>query len=426
MSKENDTPKNDKRSKDDEKPNDFKTSADARTSKDVKTAKENTSIDDEPSKKKQKVDRNGINVFELSRDCETNKCKSQLKSSLKPIKEIDSTEDLPMEISCEESTKSENSSAKKVKPIIWVKDINKMMDSDQCIRWLEMINFIQKPNHLINGMKVVAGHKFSTTRPIVNGVQQSLKVKKINREYLIKIEKLYKKYFFKSVNDTIVIIANIINIIEMSNQYHKERINKSFNKGTKAEIIKERYDAGLLNKRHKTILETKLKKNFKDVVSSFEESEFDLAFQLFFISILSVHKVLKQPKLKKGSIFRSLVLLLNDSLENSEYPKILSLIHSKTFRPNCIDLITQIKDSRVIDPGVINRMPLLFEPPKKSLEYFQAVIKDVNLDLKEDLEILIDNAASHCSINSIFKDRVDSSTVTETIQSPVNSDGTYQ
>ncbi|XP_029347788.1 uncharacterized protein LOC100570368 [Acyrthosiphon pisum] len=313
-----------------------------------------------------------------------------------------------------------------------------MMDADQCTRWLKMINFVQKPNHQINSMKLLADDKLSTI-PKENGVKPALKVNKMNREYLIKIEKLYKKYFCKSVIDTIVIIANIINIIELSNQYHKERINKSLNKRTEAEKLKERYDASRLNERHKRILGTKFKKNFKDVVSSFEDSEFDLAFQMFFLSILSVHQALKQPKLKKGSIFRNLVLLLKDNLDNSEYPQIFSLFNSMTFRPNCIDLITKIEDNRVIDPEVVNRMPLFFEPSNNSLEYFQAVIKAATTDSKEDLEILIDNATSQCFINSIFKDPVDSSTVTETIQSTLNSnkiiqqwfltknpDGTYQ
>lgn len=68
----------------------------------------------------------------------------------------------------------------------------------------------------------------------------------------------------------------------MSNKYHKSRMDESFKKKSEAEKLKERCDAIRLHSRHKTILETKLKNNFVEVVPSYNEPDFESAFQMFF------------------------------------------------------------------------------------------------------------------------------------------------
>jgi len=135
----------------------FKTSIDDKTSKDVTMTKadktyynNNSYIDDEPAKKKQKVDTNRIHFMKLvsSREDETKPFKPQFKSLLKPIKEIASTssEEGPMETGCEESTKSElKSSDKIVKPKILVKDPNELMNADEYIRGQKILNFDKNP-----------------------------------------------------------------------------------------------------------------------------------------------------------------------------------------------------------------------------------------------------------------------------------------
>ncbi|KAL4143659.1 hypothetical protein QTP88_005969 [Uroleucon formosanum] len=428
---------------------DLKTSKNDKKSKVVKTSKNsNTSIDDEPAKKKKKLDTNGIDVLKLvlSREGETHKFKSQFKSALKSNKEMasTSTEEVPMVIDCDEVTESENSSTKNLKPRIWVIDVKKMMDEDNLLRWKEMILPDNKFKHPTNGLKKIVVAKPSTNGPKpssnstkVNGIKQPLNCKNQVKGNLIEIENLYKKYFSKSVQDTIVIIANILNIISMSNKHHKARMDESFKKKSEAEKLKERCDANRLHGRHKKILETKLKNNFITVVSSFEEPEFDSAFQMFFLSILTVLRVLDQPKFRKGSIFKNLVLLLWNSLKNSDYnhPKVYNMFRSKAFRPDCIDLISLIEDSRDTDPGVTDRMSLFFVSTVNSREYFQAVIDAVTSDSNEDLGVLIDNASSQCCIYSRFKDPVDSSSVqnsndktpvTQIIQSSNNSDEKIQ
>jgi len=404
--------------------------------------KNNSSIVDEPAKKKQKVDKNRIDVLKLviCRVGKTEKFKSQFKSPLKTNKEIDTTS--TEEVSMEESIESEKSSEKNVKSMIRIIDPKKMMDEDAYKMWMKNYPFCILSKHLRTNIKKLSVAKLSTTRsqPSLHS-NNTLNAENLVRGNLIKIEKLYKKYFIKSVRDTIVIIANILNIILMSEKYYKARFDASFKKKNEFQKLKERCDAHRLHVRHKKILETKLKNNFKDVISSFEESEFDLAFQMFLLSILTVLRVLDQPNFKKGNIFKKLVLLLIHSLKNSDYnhPQMFSLLGAKTLERNCITLISLIEDSRDIDSGVTDRMSLFFVSVKNNRKYFQAVIDAVTSDSKEDLALLIDNATLQFSNNSMFKDPVNSTTVTETNQSTNNSydmiqywilakipDGTYQ
>lgn len=230
---------------------------------------------------------------------------------------------------------------------------------------------------------------------------------------LREIERLYQKYFSKAVQDTIVIIANILNMISLSNKHHKFRMDESFKKKTEAEKLKERCDANRMHLRHKKVLEAKLKANFLDVINKFIECEFEPTFQMFFLSILTVLRVLEQPKFKKGSIFKNLVLLLWNSLKNCDFdnPKVFGLFRSKSFRPDCIDLISLIEDSRNCDPGITDRLALFFLSTVNSRESFQPVLNALTSDSNEDLGQLLDNAIRYCRLHSKFKDRVENSSL---------------
>ncbi|XP_060870647.1 uncharacterized protein LOC132945048 [Metopolophium dirhodum] len=163
------------------------TSKDDKNSKVVTTSNySNTSIDGEPAKKKQKLDTNGIDVLKLvlSREGQTHKFKSQFKSAFKSNKEIASTiaEEIPMLIDCDEFTESENSSAKNLKPRIWVIDPKKMMDTNNYIRWMKMISPDNKSKHPTDHLKKLADAKPIHPKPSsnstkVNGIKHPKNVK---------------------------------------------------------------------------------------------------------------------------------------------------------------------------------------------------------------------------------------------------------
>lgn len=266
-------------------------------------------------------------------------------------------------------------------------------------------------------------------KKIIIPSNQSLSAHPVIRRHLSlkEIEELYKKYFSKSVQDTIVIIANILNIISLSNKHHKSRMDESFKKRSEAEKLKERCDANRIHTRHKRILEVKLKTYFNLVITSFTDEEFETAFQMFFLSILTVLRVLDQPKFKKGSIFKNLVLLLWNSLKSTEFehPKIFTMFRSKTFRPDCIDLISLIEDTRDSDPSITDRMALFFVSSVNSKDCFHGVINTITGDSSEDLGLLIENAAQQLRSCSKFKEpqSIPSPKDTTDNKSLVTSDG---
>ncbi|KAL5238286.1 hypothetical protein ACI65C_005696 [Semiaphis heraclei] len=381
---------------------------DVKTPKDVKTSEgDKTSIDDGPAEKKQKLNTNEIDVLKLvlSRDDETHNFRSQYKSSLKPESEVKQE---PIA-----STSTEYSAQS-----IWVADYAQLMTDANYKKWLQMYKKQKNYNEVTNGTNNLEDDKPSTSEPNSNGVARSFNGKCNKNGQLIKYENLYQKYFSKSVQDTIVIIANTLNIITIVNKRYLSRIDESFEKKTEAEKLKERCDAHRLYERHNKVLHTKLKGYFTDVVSVFTDLEFHSAFQLFFLCILKVHQILNQLKFKRG-IFKNLALLLRRLLKNSNYQneKVYEMFRANHFITDCIDVISIIEDSRDVDPGVIHRMPLFFVSNVSSLKYFQPLIHAVTKDSKEDLEILIDHASYQTRLYSKFKDPV---------QMPVNSDGTIQ
>ncbi|XP_016661575.1 uncharacterized protein LOC100574457 [Acyrthosiphon pisum] len=375
------------------------------TKEDGNTSKQNNiSIDEEPVKKKQKLDTNGIDILKLEfREGET-QFKSKVKSSLRPNNEISSanTKEVPTVIDC--ATESATSSAENVRPKIWVKDFKKMVDE-----------------------AYLSSNKTNETKPPVNG-------KNHVKWNLIEIETLHNEYFSKSVQVNIVTIANIINVISMSNEYLEAQLDESTEKRSEAEKIKYICDARRLHERYNRILETKLNKKCIDITSSFKKVDFYSAFIMFFLSILTVLRVLDQTKFGNNcqELFEIVKKLLPESLINNEcnHPNIFATFQSKSFYSDCMNVLSVINDSRDTDPGVTDRMPLYFLKTENSLGYFKAVINAVTSDSNEDLSLLIDNATFNCYYSSEHTDSVVLSTlqhsnyntpVTETIQSPINS-----
>lgn len=347
--------------------------------------------------KKAKLDEKGPGVLKLvlSREGETDKFKSKFISSPSFVNDNASTSSAE-KTNAEDITKltkSKNSLIGKIK----VRDPRTMIDEVNMGRFNSLFLEKKLPKAQRTGIK-----KFV----IPSNYSPNMYIAKRGNLSLTEIEDLYKKYFSKSIQDSIVIIANILNVISMSNKHHKSRMDESFKKRSEAEKLKERCDANRIHTRHKKVLEAKLKTTFNEVILTFSTEEFEPAFQMFFLSILTVLRVLDQPKFKRGSIFKNLVLLLWNSLKSSEFEhaRIFNMFRSKSFRPDCIDLISLIEDTRDNDPSITDRMALFFVSSVSSKDCFQCVINAVTGDSVEDLGQLIENAAQQLRSCSKFKE----------------------
>jgi len=341
------------------------------TKEDVNTSKNNNiSIDEEPVKKKQKLDTNGIDISNLEFREGGTQFKSKAKSSLRPNNEIasTSTEEVVPIIDC--ATESANSSNGNARPKIWAKNISKMIDE-----------------------AYLCSNNVNEAKPPVNG-------KNHVKWNLIEIEKLHNEYFSKFVQVNIVTIANMLNVISMSNEYLKARLDESTTKKCEAEKIKYKRDARRLHKRCNTILENKLMTRFENITSSFKESEFYSAFIMFFLSIITVLRALNQTKFGNfcQELFEIVKKWLSESLMNNKCndPNIFATFQSMAFYSDCMNVLSVINDSRDTDPGVTDRMPLYFLKTENSLEHFKPVINALTSESNKDFSILIDEATFNC------------------------------
>ncbi|KAL4088745.1 hypothetical protein QTP88_023829 [Uroleucon formosanum] len=361
---------------------------DKTTTEDGNITKNNISIDETPVKKKQKLDTSGIDILKLEfREGET-QFKSKVESSSKPNKEIASirTEEISMIIDC--ASESENSSAETMRPKINVLDPRKMIRDDE---YKPLTKELPEPSKMEN--------KTYLSSNIVNGARPPLNGKNHVKLNLIKIEKIHKEYFKKPVQITIVTVANILNVISISNEYLQALMDESTKKKSEAEKIKYICYARQLYKGHNKILNMKLKKKVLDITSSFEGSEFYSAFVMFFLSILTVLRVLNRKKFGNVQDTFDIVknVLLKILIKNKHnHPNIFSIFQSTTFHFDCTNILSVINDSHDNDPGIIYRMPLYFLRAANGLKYFEGVIKAVTRDSDDNLSVLIENATFKC------------------------------
>lgn len=181
--------------------------------------------------------------------------------------------------------------------------------------------------------------------------------------YLIEIIYHYQEYFNASRQADIIFMANILNTISILmkiSESKKNEMSKVANEDEKREMYESRikFLEENLNK-----LQLSFQKYYLNAISKFDDSDFTFGVQMVTVGLLSVFKKLPVEKFEKGSIFKNIckLLLANLTLNRSDFPILYGLYESDSFRPDCIDLITLIENSRKIHPELCNILALYFK-----------------------------------------------------------------
>lgn len=304
----------------------------------------------------------------------TQKATDNLESAIS--KNIETDQLIP-QLNYSQNNKGNVSSTTEMKP---------MMNNPRSIMKKKTVNgnifYNKKHNNLLKNKRK---RKIPLKIP-TNGKFSIVKIEKISFK---EIENLYNKYFSRSLNDTIIIISNILNIILLSNKYLKSQMDYLFRK---TDVKKERADVNLQHMKYKNVLEVNLNNLFKDVLSSINYSEFKITVQMVFLNILKVFTILDQHRLNKMNLFKNLVYVLWKSLSDSafENPKLYLILKCKSFYFECINLSCVIEDNRNKDLDINNRMSSYCEFILNSKEYFKRIIDTVTSDSNEDLTSLMD------------------------------------
>jgi len=221
--------------------------------------------------------------------------------------------------------------------------------------------------------------------------------------HLMDIEQFYNKYFGKFEQETIEIIANLMNLILWSNYFHSIHINMASQMKTEAQRLEAINEANEICSKRKDDIIEKLREHFLDVVSKIMGNDFKLAMKMLFLNILSVLKVLGNPNFITGDLFKKLKVLLWTNLKFDDFPKMIILLKSRYFQSDCIELITFLENCRSIDSGLTNRMTLFFLSASSSHKHFKPVIETVISGLNENLKELIIQASDQFRFQSMLK-----------------------
>lgn len=158
------------------------------------------------------------------------------------------------------------------------------------------------------------------------------------------ISRLYKKFFTTENQSRIRKVAEILQNVTESVDRNNERILEINScKSTDAEKLMLRYQAYSDHKRKLEAHHIALKEQFEIIAKIFNNENFNILFQLFFLGILKIFLV-SSPN-KKGTLFKRIVSQLSSSLESSGYKndRVFSVLKGKQFRDECIALVQFIE-----------------------------------------------------------------------------------
>lgn len=302
---------------------------------------------------------------------------------------------------CDESLKTiECNNSLKV-GTIWCCDMHKLIEVSQLEKYYENFGLLPK-------IPLISKNREETPKvniPINQRTQHSVQK---NDTFLEVIELLYQKYFnSKIAQNNIIIIANILNVIRMYDAHHKAQMDSlSYIRiGQKPESYS--YSVAVsMHLKNSNVLKSKFKKHFSAVLYNKIDFDFELTFQMFFLSIFNILNVLNHQK-PNETIFKNLAHLLRDCFKDNEH-KTMAIHKSDTFHSNCMDLIRAIEDWQGSDPSLTDRMPIFFMSSINDQQrIFQTIFNYVTSRYdNENLAILIDIAALQCFKNSTFNDYV--------------------
>lgn len=192
------------------------------------------------------------------------------------------------------------------------------------------------------------------------------------------IEYLYILYFNKTVQDTIVIVAILIQIKFIIHQYYVSN--------TKEKCSSVKY------KKIKKMIDDKLKLHFDDIVNTFHKSNFKHAFQMLVVSIYKVLLTSSYAKTNDSDDYLSFLIKIHHC-NLARYPTSMSLSNYDDY----IHLIDLIENGQTSD-NIIN---IFYITEITGIEMFPLIIKNI---LSPEFETLINTATEEFRKNSKFKD----------------------
>lgn len=206
-----------------------------------------------------------------------------------------------------------------------------------------------------------------------------------NQPTLRRLEQLHQKYFDKSVQDTVVIINNIVFMNLLANMHCMSRINNILNmtdKRVMAQIVQSQTTMYI---KYVKTLDDLLRKYCIDVVSIFENADYEHALLMFTMSLYTGLQTFGSIVFKSGSvILNKLERVQWDGTTcevvketNFDHNKILTTLKSETFCSCYHTLSTLIGQGSKTDPTVVKCWELFVTPSIINMTHFLSTIEAI-------------------------------------------------
>lgn len=228
-----------------------------------------------------------------------------------------------------------------------------------------------------------------------------------NQLTLQHFELLHKKYFNKYVLDTIVIINNIIFMNLLTIVHCISRINWTLGWKDKHKMRQNIQFQSNLCIKYVNTLDNVLKKNCTDIISNFEDTDYEHAFLMLVLSLFASLKMFGSNVFKNSSvILKKLERLQWESVkrEKFDHNRIRMTFKSDAFC-SCYDELSKlIGEGSYTDPNIVKWWKLFCTPAVFKTTYFRSAVEAITNAADIDKVVsLIDTASNNVRLQSNFK-----------------------
>jgi len=229
----------------------------------------------------------------------------------------------------------------------------------------------------------------------------SLGTKKLT---LLCFEQLHKKYFNKTVQDTLVINNNILFMNMLTNMHCISRVNLILSWEDKHVMTQKVHKLSLLYINYFEKLDKMLQTNIINLISIFEDSDYEHGFLMIILSLFIGLKMLSNNIFQKSNVLLSKLKKLQWKVTNDKnvnYNKIQTTLESDTFCSCYYKISELIGEGSHTDPNIIECWKLLFIPSVLKITYFHSVVDAIiNATDIDKLESLLEEASNSVRQNS--------------------------
>ncbi|XP_025194282.1 uncharacterized protein LOC112593909 [Melanaphis sacchari] len=372
----------------------------------LKTEETEKLTNEEPNCKKIKNEETEFEVPKLTLSKYSNKFKSKLKYSKLQLFPNSHLKSLPEQLNIKNEAELSNNEELIIIDHNMKKETTKIKES--VTNNSSLFGKIKVRNvHSINAnfadmdsnIKYFDTEKSNISQTDTSFVFPSLGTKKLT---LLCFGQLHKKYFNKTVQDTLVINNNLLFMNMLTNIHCISQVNLILTREDKDVMAKKVNKLSVLYINYFEKLDKMLQKNIIDLLSIFEDSDYEHGFLMIILSLFIGLKMLSSKIFQKSNVLLNKLQKLQWKVINDKsINKIQTTLESDTFCSCYYKMSELIGEGSHTDPNIIECWKLLFIPAVLKITNFNSVVDAIiNATDIDKLDGLLEEASNRVRQNS--------------------------